>query len=126
MNRNLTLRVTSLLSVILFSIHWADDVVRGLDSVGLQSLIGVLILVVWLCGTLVLANRRSGLIIVSLASLLSVGVTIIHLKSPGISALATSGGAFRFIWTLFALGVTGALSFVLAIRELWIMRSGKS
>ncbi|MGI9044250.1 MAG: hypothetical protein ACR2GK_09020 [Gemmatimonadaceae bacterium] len=126
MKRNVALTVTSLLSAILFSIHWADDVVRGLDSVGLKSLIGVLILVVWLSGTLVLGERRSGQIIILLASLLAVGVAVVHLQGAGIGTLATSGGGFRFIWTLFALGVTGAFSFVLVVREMWRARSAKA
>jgi hypothetical protein len=124
MKNGTMLAVTSLLSILLFSIHWADDVVRGLDSVGLQSMGGVVILLVWLTGTLILGDRRSGLVIALLGALFSLVVMWLHLRGPGISKLARAEGAFPFIWTLFALGTTGAFAFVLAVRGLWASRAG--
>ena len=55
-----TLTISSLLSILFFAFHWADDIVRGFSTGGVSGLFGVLILVVWLYGTLVLAERRSG------------------------------------------------------------------
>jgi hypothetical protein len=42
MNRDATLTITSLLSIVLFVIHWADDIVRGFATGGMPGLFGVL------------------------------------------------------------------------------------
>jgi hypothetical protein len=82
----------------------------------------VLISVVWLCGTLLLAERRSGYIIMFLGSLLSLGVPVIHMKGKGVgvtSSLGHSSGHFFFVWTLIAIGVLGLFSAILSVRGLW-------
>jgi hypothetical protein len=116
MKPNVVLTVASLLSIVLFSIHVTDDIVRGFDSWGPQSLFGVLILAVLLYGTLVLAERRSGLVIILIGGLGAAAMPVIHM---GAASVAKSSGGFLFIWTLFALGATGTLSVVLAVRGLW-------
>jgi hypothetical protein len=68
MKQNLLLTIASLLSVLFMTFHLADDIVRGMEPGGLSSLIAVPILVVLLYGTLVLAERRSGYVIVLLGS----------------------------------------------------------
>lgn len=113
MKPNVILTVTSLLAILLSSIHVSQDIIRGADSWGRQSLVGVLILVVWLYGTLVLAERRSGLVIMLVGGLLAAAMPVIHSRVN----LAKSG-AFLFIWTLFALGATGSLSVILAVSGL--------
>jgi hypothetical protein len=122
MKRNLTLTVTSLLSLLLLTLHLTDDIVRGFEPGGLSNLIGgVLISVVWLYGALVLAGRRSGYIIILLGSLLSLAVPYIHMKGKGVgvtSGIANSSGGFFFVWTLIALGVIGLFSAILAVRGL--------
>ena len=70
----------------------------------------MLILVVWLHGTLVLAERRSGCVIILLGSLLGSGMPVIHTTGTGI---AKSSGAFS-VWTLLALGVTAIFSLILS------------
>jgi hypothetical protein len=110
---NVLLMVTSLLSTLLISIHITHDIIRGADSWGRQSLIGVLILVVWLYGTLVLAERRSGLVIMLIGGLFAAAMPVIH-KNVSL----TKSGTFLFIWTLFALGATGTLAIILAVRGL--------
>lgn len=114
MKHNVLLTVTSLLSVFLLSIHVTQDIVRGVDSWGPLSLIGVLILVVLLYGTLVLAERRSGLIIMLVGGLFAAAMPVIHRRVN----LDKPGGAFWFIWTLFALGAVGTLTVILAARGL--------
>jgi hypothetical protein len=124
MNRTVMLTVTSLLSILLFSIHVTDDIVRGIEGGGLEHLGGVLILVVWLYGTLVLAERRSGRVIVLLGALLAAAVPVLHLRGAGVGGeFARSSGAFLFIWTLYALGVTGTFSLVLSVHALLDSRS---
>jgi hypothetical protein len=119
MKQSVILTVTSLLSILLFSIHITDDIVRGFDRWGPQSLFGVLILVVWLCGALVWPERRSGLIIILIGGLFAAAMPVIHMNGN----YARSRGAFFFIWTLFALGATGTLSAILAVRALRRRRS---
>jgi hypothetical protein len=80
------------------------------------------IFVVWLYGTLVLAERRSGYIIILLASILSLGVPIIHMQGKGVgegSRIFNSSGGFFFVWTLIAIGVTALFSIILSVRGLW-------
>ncbi|MFL6253651.1 MAG: hypothetical protein ACJ74T_01385 [Pyrinomonadaceae bacterium] len=129
MKHSSMLTIASLLSVLLFSFHLADDIVRGMEPGGVNNLVGgSLIMVVWLYGALVLAERRSGYIIILIGSLLSFGVPILHMKGRGVgvaSGIAHSSGGFRFIWMLIALGVTGLFSFILSARELWSLRRGQ-
>jgi hypothetical protein len=78
------------------------------------------ILVVWLYGTLMLAGKRSGYVIILLGSLLGLVVPVMHMKGAGVGgAIAASSGGFFFIWTLLALGVTALFSVILAARGLW-------
>ena len=60
MKPNVMLTITSLLSILLFTFHWADDILRGFSPGGVSGLTGVLILVVWLYATLVLARTAIG------------------------------------------------------------------
>ncbi len=129
MKHNLLLTVTSLLSLLLLTLHLADDIVRGFEPGGLNNLIGgVLISVVWLYGALVLAGRRSGYVILLLGSLLALGVPYLHMRGKGVgvaSGIANSSGGFFFVWTLLALGVTALFSVILAGRGLWSLRRGR-
>jgi len=120
MKQSVVLMVASLLSILFVTLHTADDIVRGMEPGTLFDLIVVPILVVWLYGTLVLAERRSGYIIVLLGSLLGMLVPVIHMKGAGVGgAIAHSSGGFFFIWTLLALGVTALFSVVLCVCGLW-------
>jgi len=122
MKHNVMLTITSLLSILLFTFHLADDIVRGFEKGGVSNLTAVPIFVVWLYGTLVLAGRRSGYIIILLGSLLSLVVPVIHMNGKGVgvsSSIAHSSGHFFFVWTLIALGVTALFSVILSVRGLW-------
>jgi len=120
MKQNLTLTIASLLSVLFMTIHLADDIVRGMEPGTLSDLAVLPIVVVQLYGALVLAGRRSGCIILLVVSLLELIVPAIHMKGAGVGAvIANSNGAFFFIFTLLALGVTALFSVVLSARGLW-------
>ena len=123
MKHSVILTITSLLSILFFTLHLTDDIVRGFEKGGLSNLIGgVLISVVWLYGTLALSERRAWDVIMLLGSLLSLAVPVIHMKGKGVgvaSGIANSSGGFFFIWTLIALGVTGLFSVILSARGLW-------
>lgn len=124
MKPTVTLIITSLLSIVLFTFHWVDEIARGLESGTLSSFGGVLILVVWLSGTLLLAERRSGYIIMLLGAILGVGVLILHMKGAGLvgGRIANTSGIFFWVWTLITLGVTSALSLILSVHALWSLR----
>ena len=122
MKHNLMLTIASLLSIIFFTFHLADDIIRGFEKGGVYNLTAVPIFVVWLYGTLVLAGRRSGYVITLLGSLLSLAVPVLHMKGAGVGVgggIAKSSGAFFFIWTIIALGVTALFSVILSVRGLW-------
>jgi len=127
MKPNVMLVIASLLSVILMTLHTTDDIVRGMEPGTLFDLIIVPILAVWLYGALVLSERRSGYIIVLVASLLGLLVPIIHMKGAGVGgAIAKSSGGFFFICTLIALGVTSLFSVMLSARALWVQLRGRT
>ena len=117
------LTIASLLSILLLIFHLTDDIVRGFEPGGISNLVGGgIITVVWLCGALILAERRSGYIIMFLLSLASLVVPIIHMKGKGVgvtSSLGHTSGHFFFVWTLLAISVIGAFSVILAARLLW-------
>ena len=125
MKPNVMLTIASLLSVLFLTFHLADDIVRGFEPGGLSNLVGgVLISVVWLYGILVLAERRSGYIIMLLGSLLSLLVPYIHMSGKGVgvtSRIGNTSGHFFFVWTLIAIGVLGLFAAILAARGLWNM-----
>ena len=126
MKHNVTLTITSLLSILFTSFHHADDVVRGMAPGGLSNLVPVLILVLWLYGTLVLAERRAGYIIIFVLSLLASAIPVIHMRGVGVGFGTTRSGGFFFIWTLLMLGVTSLFSVILSARGLWSLRQGQS
>ena len=121
MNRNVMLTITSLLSILFMTFHLSDDVVRGFEPGGLKNISGVLILVVWLYGTLVLSGRRSGYIIMLLGSLLGSIVPVAHMLGKGMvgGRVANSSGMHFFVWTLLTLQVTAIFSVILSARGLW-------
>jgi hypothetical protein len=123
MKQDLLLTIASLLSILFLTFHLTDDVIRGYETGGVVYLIAVPILVVWLYGALVLAGRRSGYVIILLGSLLGLLVPFLHMTGKGVGGeVAKSSGAFFFIWTMIALGVTALISVILSVRGLWSMR----
>ena len=118
MRNNMLLKVTSALTAFLFSIHWIQDVVLGIDKVGIQSIGGVGILFLWMVAVLVLAEHRAGQVLMLILGFLAVGVTALHFNSPRIQERALGDGGFAFLWVMALMGTTGALSFLLAILAL--------
>lgn len=117
MHPNRLLTVTSLISIILLSLHLTDDIVFGSDKAAASNIAAIAILVIWLYGTLVLTDRRSGYVIMLLGSLAGIVVFIVHVNRPGglpAGTLAASSGAFFFVWTLLALAVTSVFSAILS------------
>ena len=121
MKRSVMLTITSLLSILLMTYHLSEDVVRGFDPGGLNNVIGVLIIVVWLYGTTVLAGRRSGYIIILVGSLLGSLVPVIHMTGAGLvgGRIANSSRMLFWVWSLIALQVTAIFSVILSVLGLW-------
>jgi hypothetical protein len=129
MNLKVTLTITSLLSIVLFSLHWTDEISRGMEPGTLASLGGVVILVVWLYGTVPLAGRPSGYIITLLGAILGVGVLVLHMSKAGMVGgriPVNSPGVFFWVWTLIAIGVSSSISLILSVRGLWSARGTRA
>ncbi len=128
MNHKVTLTVTSLLSVILFSLHWADEIARGIEPGTTAAVGGFGILFVWLYATLAIMERRLGLIVILIGALLASGVPVLHMQGKGLVGgriPANSSGAFFWVWTNIALGACGMISFALSVHQLSKWRRDK-
>jgi len=130
MKPNVMLTIASLVSIVLMTFHFTDDVLRegGMAVHGTANLIAVLIIFVWLYGTLALAERRSGYIIMLVGSLLASGMPVLHMilaRTVVANEAARARGDYFFVWTLLALGVTGLFSLILSARALWSLQWGK-
>jgi hypothetical protein len=126
MKHQLTLTITSLLSIVLFSLHWADEVARGLEPGTVQGVGGLLILAVWLSALLVFPERRFGLILILLGAILASGVPVLHMTGRGLVlgryGTTNANAMFFWVWTNIALGASGLLSLVLSVRALFSLR----
>jgi hypothetical protein len=116
MRQNLPLTISSLLAIVLFTIHLAHDFVFGLDSMTRAGTsVYLLIVIVSLYGTVELAGRRSGYVITLLLGILSMAIPVLHTVGGPRSAAR----GFFFVWTLLALGGCGVYTAVLSARALW-------
>ena len=116
------------MSILLFTFHVSQDIVRGFDKGTMINLPVFPIVVLWLWGTLVLAERRSGLIIILIFSFLGMGVPVIHMMGKGVgiaSRLSKYPGHFFYVWTLIAFGATTLFTVLLSVRALWSSRRGE-
>ena len=122
MKQNVPLTISSLLMIVLFTVHLTHDFVFGLDSMtraGTPTFL--LIMLVSLYGTVELAGRRSGYVITLLLGILAAALPVLHTVGGPRSA----GRGFFFVWTLLALGVCGVFCSVLSARGLWSMPWGR-
>jgi hypothetical protein len=121
MKDNITLTITSLLSILLMSFHIADDIVRGFEPGGLKNIQTILTIFVFFYGTVALAGRRSGYLIILLGSILGCLVSVAHMRGAGLvgGRIANSSGKFFWVWTVLALGVTALFSVIQSARGLW-------
>lgn len=123
MNQTRVLQITSLLSLLLLTLHVTDDIVRGISPAE-SSNIALVVLVILLYGTLVLAERRAGHVIMFLAGLLAAVNPVMHMRGAHYPEYAASPGGFFFVWTLWALGAFGGVTMILAVQGLWKLRGG--
>jgi biotin transporter BioY len=118
MKQNEILVVTYLLSILLLTLHITDDIVRGISKAQ-PSNIALITLAVFLYGTLMLAERRSGYVIMLLVGLFAAGMPVIHMRGAHYGEIAKSTGGFFFVWTLWALGALGGFTLILSALGLW-------
>jgi hypothetical protein len=118
MKQNDLLSVTSLLSVLLLSLHISQDIVFGFDRAGLNHLVGVAILLVIVCGAVLLRERLVGKVIMLLGGVMAAGMLPLHMRNGLRPEFLEKSGALLFVCTLYLLGVIGAFSIILAIRAL--------
>jgi hypothetical protein len=123
------LTITSLLLIALAIAHLAQDITFGYEPGSINNLLIVPIAVVWLYGTLMLAERRSGYIINLLLSLFSLVVPLVHAQGKGFglaSRMAHTTGHFFFVYSLLLIGVLGVFSAILSVHGLWSLPWRKS
>jgi hypothetical protein len=120
MNQSRTLTVVSLVAVLLFTLHFSDDIVRGMEKGDLTNYVGVLLAAFWLA-TILVVRRRGALVIMLLFSLAAGLLPLVHMRGEGLvgGGIAASSGAFCWVWTQIALGVTGLVAAFLSARALW-------
>ena len=113
MKHELTLKVMSLLSLLLLVVHLTQDVIAQADG-SIQYPIPVVVFAVWLYGTLLLSDRVSGYVIMLLGGFFGTGMIVLH--ASGLGVLKTGG--FFTVFTLFALSTTSWVTIILAARGL--------
>ena len=122
MKNSTMLTITSLLTILFLTFHLSDEIARGMEPGRRNMVIPVLVLAVWLYGTLVLAGRRSGYIIMLIVAIFGTGIPILHMSGVGLVGgriAANSSGAFFWVWQNMAMGTVSAFSVILAVRGLW-------
>jgi hypothetical protein len=125
MTQRAILVATSLLSILLLTLHISDDIVRGISKAE-PSNTALVVLVIFLYGTLVLAERRSGHVVMLLVGLFAAAMPVVHMRGAHYGDIARSPGGFFFVWTLWALGGLGGVTVALSARGLWGLRRGRS
>ena len=115
MKQNVTLTIFSLLSIVFSTIHLTQDVLHARDGTPQSAVATLLVIIlVMLYGTVELAGRRLGYVIMLLGGAGAASMPFLHGMGPG----ATQWG-FSFVWTLFALGASGAFTAILSATALW-------
>ena len=124
MKENTILVVTSLLTILLSTLHITDDIVRGISRAEPAN-IALVVLVIFLYGTLLLSRQRSGYVIMLLVGVFAAAMPVLHMKGVRYGEIAKSAGGFFFVWSLWAMGGLGGLTAVLSARGLWSLRAGQ-
>ena len=116
MKHHVTLTITSVLSSILFALHWVDEISRGFEPGTLQGAGGIAILIAWLCGPLVLGERRSGYILMLVGGILGMAVVLLHMSGRGMvgGRIANTSGIYFWVLTLIMLSMTSGITVILA------------
>ncbi len=118
MKHTIILTTTSLVSILLLTLHITDDIVRGISKAE-SSNTALVVLAVLLYATLALAERLSGHVIMLIVGLLAAAMPVMHMGGAHYPDIAKSPGGFFFVWTLWALGGLGGCTVLLSAHGLW-------
>ena len=126
MKHQKSLTIASLIAILLFTVHYSQDIVLGIEPGDPSTYIGVLIVLAWLYPVVVLAGRKSGYLINLVFSLAATIMPVLHMRGAGLLGHGRSSlpffPAFFWVWTTFAICVTGALTFLLSVHGLVSLR----
>jgi hypothetical protein len=115
MKQNVPLTISSLVAIVLFTVHLTHDLLFGLDAMSRSGTFTYfLIILVSLYGTVELAGRPLGYVITLLLGILAAALPVLHTVGP-----RSTRWGFFFVWTLLALGASGVFSAALSLRGLW-------
>ena len=120
MTQNRTLTISSLLTLVLTLFHLTHDALHQADGMSASDVtILLVIMLTMLYGTVEFAGRLAGFIIMFLGGVAGASMPYLHSVGPR----ATRWGYF-FVWTLFALGLSGSFTAILAAKAAWrLLRS---
>ena len=119
MTQNRTLTISSLLTLVLTLFHVTHDALHqasGMSASDVTILLAIMLTMLY--GTVELAGRRAGFLIMFLGGVAGASMPYLHSVGPR----ATRWGYF-FVWTLFALGVSGSFTAILAAKAAWRSRT---
>jgi hypothetical protein len=122
MDRKRLLTITSLVSILLLTFHFTDDMIHGLDTPGPSNMIAIAIVVVFSLGPLLLRQRLAGRILILLGALGAAGMPVLHMQGRSFPEVVRGSGGFFFFWTLLMLGILGTLSIIMVLIEFWDQR----
>lgn len=121
MNGNNLLKITSLLSLLLLTLHVTDDITRGISPAE-SSNIALIVLVILLYGALMVDGRRWAHVVTFLVGLLTAAMPVMHMGGKHYPDIAASPGGYYFVWVLWACGALGGVTMILAAQGLWRLR----
>ena len=103
MKETVMLTIASLVSILLLTLHVTDDIVRGISKAE-SSNIALAVLVVLLYGTLVLAERRSGHVIMLVVGLFAAAMPVMHMRGAHYGEIGDRQVPRRLLLRLDSLG----------------------
>src|SRR5215510_14587983 len=111
------LKMTSLISVVLFILHVTGDISLGYEKGSVYPVIPIALL--FLIGATILGDGVAGHIIMFLGGIASALMPVLHWK---LYAVADKGAlGFWFAAIVLGMGVTGSFGAVLAALGMWHM-----
>ena len=109
------LKMTSLISVVLFILHVTGDISLGYEKGSVYPVIPIAL--VFLIGATILGDNLAGHVIMFLGGIASALMPVLHWK---LYAVADKGAlGYWFAAIVLSMGVTGAFGAVLAALVMW-------
>ncbi len=109
------LKITSVISVVLFILHVAGDLSLGYEKGSVYPVVPIAL--VFLIGATILGDNLAGRIIMFLEGIASALMPVLHWKLYAVADQGALGYWFRAI--VLSLGVTGGFGALLAALVMW-------